>query len=180
MPHVSVSSSPIDRAAPSMREPFSICHPYNTATSVQNLPCNNVENCVTPARFLPLGKQKNVRIGFDQDAGHAVPPEIRLWLDRCAHCRQRGCRNAGNAWQRRIGALCNGSTRLFLRTDFPCCCGKKTASEKRLRDHFHERCGSLAPTGCSLNARVSCTPSHRRDREYEYTYSITQTARVCQ
>ena len=56
----------------------------------------------------------------------------------------------------------------------------KTVSEKRLRDHFHERCGNLAPADCSLNARTSCTPSHRRDRGYKYIDSIAQTTRVCQ
>ena len=125
MPHVSNSSSPIDRAAPSMREPFpSAIH--TTQQPLCRILYNKVGNFADPACCIPLlGKTKNVRIGFDQDAGHAVPPEIRLWLDRRTHCRQRGYWDAGNAQQHRIGALCNGSTRLFLRTGFPALLRKK-------------------------------------------------------
>ena len=60
--------------------------------------------------------------------------------------------------------------------------GENVISEKRLRDHFHEHCESLTPTGFSLRAMASCTPSHQRDMDigiYD-VYSITHIVAVCQ
>lgn len=136
---------------------------------------------------------------MDQDAGHAVPPDIRLWRihDRRTHCRRCPYRKTETTVGGKIGALDNGSTRLFLRINVfaalrggvihagsisGVCGGENVISEKRLRDHFHEHCESLTPTGFSLRAMASCTPSHRRDvdiRIYD-VYSITHIVAVCQ
>lgn len=62
-------------------------------------------------------------------------------------------------------------------------CGvENVISEKRLRDHFHEHCESLTPTGFSLRAMASCTPSHQRDMDIgiDDTDSIAHAAVVCQ
>lgn len=57
-----------------------------------------------------------------------------------------------------------------------------TISEKRLRDHFHEHCESLTPTGFSLRAMAPCTPSHRRDVDIgiDDIDSIAHIVAVCQ
>ena len=62
------------------------------------------------------------------------------------------------------------------------CGGKNVISEKRLRDHFHEHCESLTPTGFSLRAMASCTPSHQRDMDIgiDDTNSIAHIVAVCQ
>ena len=132
---------------------------------LQNPIYNNVGNFADSDCLLPFRETKNARIALDQDAGHAVPPEFRLCLDRRTHRRLR---------------MTLVKTREYAHTESHALLREETASEKRLRDHFHERCGNLAPADCSLNARFSCTPSHRRDRGYEYIDSITQTTRVCQ
>ena len=62
------------------------------------------------------------------------------------------------------------------------CGGENVISEKRLRDHFHEHCESLTPTGFSLRAMASCTPSHQRDMDIgiDDIDSIAHAAVVCQ
>ena len=101
----------------------------------------------------------------------------------------------GNNRGGKIGALDNGSIRLFLRINVFAALrgdtrgqhlrrmwGENVISEKRLRDHFHEHCESLTPTGFSLRAMASCTPSHQRDMDIgiDDTDSIAHAAVVCQ
>ena len=134
----------------------------------------------------------------DQDAGHAVPPDIRLWRihDRRTHCRRcpyhKTEKNVGGKSAHSITGVPGfsyvyrfsrhyggGDTRgQHLRRMW----GENVISEKRLRDHFHEHCESLTPTGFSLRAMASCTPSHQRDMDIgiDDTDSIAHAAVVCQ
>ena len=165
---------------------------------VEGVLYNKEESCWFRFRLMGIfWKTKKRPDPEDQDAGHAVPPDIRLWRihDRRTHCRRCPYHKTERTVGGKIGALDNGSIRLFLRINVfaalrggytraasPAYVGENVISEKRLRDHFHEHCESLTPTGFSLRAMASCTPSHQRDMDIgiDDTDSIAHAAVVCQ